>query len=97
MVKEGSGVGRSQDLSLRAPRNGPIEHVASTLRGERCTMAVHLRRVHLRRYTRTYIRRRRGVQSGVGRPIEDRNAYETVLWWDAQVPDRLPRYRRQAA
>ncbi|GAA5214858.1 hypothetical protein GCM10023323_61620 [Streptomyces thinghirensis] len=32
-----------------------------------------------------------------GGPIEARNAYETVLWCDAQVPDRLPPYRRQAA
>jgi hypothetical protein len=29
--------------------------------------------------------------------IKVRNAYEMVVWWDARVPDRLPRYRRQAA
>ncbi|GGQ46367.1 hypothetical protein GCM10010216_03110 [Streptomyces flaveolus] len=37
------------------------------------------------------------VQAGAGRPIKVRNAYETVLWCDAQVPDRLPPHRRQAA
>ncbi|OSZ59159.1 hypothetical protein OQI_17665 [Streptomyces pharetrae CZA14] len=37
-----------------------------------------------------YICRTRAVQSAVGRPIKVRNAREMVLWWDAQVPDRLP-------
>ncbi len=32
-----------------------------------------------------------------GRAIMVRNAYEMVVWWDAQVPDRLPWYGRQAA
>jgi hypothetical protein len=39
----------------------------------------------------------RGVQSEVRKSIKVRNAHEMVLWWDAQVPDRLPRNRRQAA
>ncbi|KAB2972423.1 hypothetical protein F8R89_10415 [Streptomyces sp. SS1-1] len=29
--------------------------------------------------------------------IKVRNAPETVVWWDAQVPDRLPQHRGQAA
>lgn len=41
--------------------------------------------------------RRRGVRPRVGRAIMVRNAFEMVVWWDAQVPDRLPWYGRQAA
>ncbi|GAA4788043.1 hypothetical protein GCM10023220_10520 [Streptomyces ziwulingensis] len=41
--------------------------------------------------------RTRVVPSGVGPPIMVGNARETGLWWDALVPDRLPRFRRQAA
>lgn len=28
--------------------------------------------------------------------IKVRNAHEMLLWWDAQVPDRLPWFGRQA-
>jgi hypothetical protein len=39
----------------------------------------------------------RGVQAEDARAIKVRNAHEMVLWWDAQVPDRLARDRGQAA
>jgi hypothetical protein len=38
-----------------------------------------------------------GVRPEVASAIKVRNAPEMVLWCDAQVPDRLPLYRRQAA
>ncbi|TKT09287.1 hypothetical protein E4U92_11525 [Streptomyces galbus] len=44
-----------------------------------------------------YTRRTRGVHTGFGRPIMVRNAREMVLWWDAQVRDRLPWRGSQAA
>jgi hypothetical protein len=44
-----------------------------------------------------YTYRTRGVRTEVGRTIKVRNAHEMVLWWDAQVPDRLPWCGRQAA
>jgi hypothetical protein len=37
-----------------------------------------------------YTCRTRGIHPEVGRTIKVRNAHEMVLWWDAQVPDRLP-------
>ncbi|GAB1335303.1 hypothetical protein ACE1SV_18930 [Streptomyces sp. E-15] len=44
-----------------------------------------------------YTRRAGGVQDADARAIKVRNAREMVLWWDAQVPDRLPRCGGQAA
>ncbi|OYP17965.1 hypothetical protein CFC35_28615 [Streptomyces sp. FBKL.4005] len=44
-----------------------------------------------------YTCRTRGVQHRDASAIEVRNAREMVLWWDAQVPDRLPWYGGQAA
>ncbi|MEU6554799.1 hypothetical protein ABZ915_31665 [Streptomyces sp. NPDC046915] len=44
-----------------------------------------------------YIRRTRGVQAVDGRTIKVGNTREMVLWWDAQVPDRLPWDGGQAA
>ncbi|MDH6626884.1 hypothetical protein M2271_004707 [Streptomyces sp. LBL] len=44
-----------------------------------------------------YICRTRGVHAEVAWTIMVRNAHEMLLWWDARVPDRLPRDRRQAA
>ncbi|CAM5509306.1 hypothetical protein SALBM311S_05700 [Streptomyces alboniger] len=38
-----------------------------------------------------------GVHTEVDLPIMVRNAHETRLWWDAQVPDRLPLDRKKAA
>ncbi|CBG73647.1 hypothetical protein SCAB_66481 [Streptomyces scabiei 87.22] len=38
-----------------------------------------------------------GVRPEVGQSIKVRNAYEMVLWWDAQVPDRLPSLGSKAA
>jgi hypothetical protein len=38
-----------------------------------------------------------GVRLEVGLPIKVRNAREMVLWWDAQVPDRLPQPGSKAA
>ncbi|POX64292.1 hypothetical protein C3492_08025 [Streptomyces sp. Ru62] len=37
-----------------------------------------------------YTCRTGGVQGEDARAIKVRNAREMVLWWDAQVPDRLP-------
>lgn len=51
------------------------------------------REVNLGRYTR----RMPGVRLEVGLPIKVRNAHEMVLWWDAQVPDRLPSLGSKAA
>ncbi|MFS4092919.1 hypothetical protein [Streptomyces sp. AF1A] len=39
----------------------------------------------------------RGVQAVDAGAIKVRNAHEMVLWWDAQMPDRLLRDRGQAA
>jgi hypothetical protein len=44
-----------------------------------------------------YTRRTRAVQPLDGRAIKVGNTREMVLWWDAQVPDRLPWYEGQAA
>ncbi|BBC37028.1 hypothetical protein SGFS_083220 [Streptomyces graminofaciens] len=44
-----------------------------------------------------YTRRMPGVQPWVGQSIKVRNAHEMVLWWDAQVPDRLPSLGSKAA
>lgn len=44
-----------------------------------------------------YICRTRGVQAEDVSAIKVRNAHEMVLWWDAQVPDRLPQDGGQAA
>ncbi|CAM5385493.1 Transposase OS=Streptomyces aurantiogriseus OX=66870 GN=GCM10010251_54550 PE=4 SV=1 [Streptomyces aurantiogriseus] len=44
-----------------------------------------------------YICRTRGVQARVAVTIKVRNAHEMRLWWDAQVPDRLPWDGGQAA
>ncbi|RMB87097.1 hypothetical protein CTZ28_03980 [Streptomyces shenzhenensis] len=44
-----------------------------------------------------YTSRTRRVQREVGRAIKVRNAHEMVLWWDAQVPDRLRWHRGEAA
>ncbi|ASN24194.1 hypothetical protein LK07_09235 [Streptomyces pluripotens] len=47
--------------------------------------------------TAQYTCRTKGVQADDARAIKVRNAHEMVLWWDAQVPDRLPRDAGQAA
>ncbi|MGW2640962.1 hypothetical protein [Streptomyces sp. NPDC001348] len=44
-----------------------------------------------------YTRRTAAVQCLDGRAIKVGNTREMVLWWDAQVPDRLPWDRGQAA
>ncbi|WP_200303543.1 hypothetical protein [Streptomyces adelaidensis] len=49
------------------------------------------------RRSERYTRHTQGVQLEVGLPIKVRNAHEMVLWWDAQVPDRLPWFGSQAA
>ncbi|MFJ4790506.1 hypothetical protein [Streptomyces sp. NPDC088794] len=45
----------------------------------------------------SYTCRTGAVQASVARPIMVGNAHEMLLWWDAQVPDRLPRDLGQAA
>ncbi len=47
--------------------------------------------------TEQYTSRIGGVHAEVGGAIMVGNAHEMVLWCDAQVPDRLPRCRGQAA
>ncbi len=49
------------------------------------------------RRSERYTCRTPGVQWDVRMPIKVRNAREMVLWWDAQVPDRLPWLGSQAA
>jgi hypothetical protein len=44
-----------------------------------------------------YTRGTRAVQAGYRRTIKVGNARETLLWWDAQVPDRLRRLWGKAA
>lgn len=44
-----------------------------------------------------YESRTRAVRAVEARATEVRNARETRLWWDAQVPDRDPRHRGKAA
>lgn len=53
------------------------------------------RAVELRR--ERYTCRTPGVRPEAARWIKVRNAHEMVLWWDAQVPDRLPWLGSKAA
>lgn len=55
------------------------------------------RREQARWAAERYTCRTGGVQSEVASAIKVRNALETRLWWDAQVPDRLPWQQGKAA
>ncbi|GAA3109502.1 hypothetical protein GCM10017687_22390 [Streptomyces echinatus] len=85
-------IGTLENLHLRCKLNGRgVGHPAKRIGhyGCRCEQA---------RWARAqYTCRTGGVQGEDARAIKVRNAREMVLWWDAQVPDRLPWYRRQAA
>ncbi|MDX3641147.1 hypothetical protein [Streptomyces sp. MB09-02B] len=49
------------------------------------------------RRSERYTCRTPGVLLEVALSIKVRNAHEMVLWWDAQVPDRLPWLGSKAA